>query len=351
MRGFRPLRIHDLRRETEDAVSLSFGQPDGFAFTPGQYLTLRTWIGGEDVRRSYSICSGPTDGELRVAIKLVPGGRFSAWAHATLRPGHVIDVMPPDGRFTHRPDPAARATYLGVAAGSGITPVMSILKSVLTLEPRSRFLLLYGSRSTDQILFRETLEELKDRYLDRFGVVHVLSREQQDVPILHGRLDGPRVLKLLTGLAEPPSLDAAFLCGPGDMIGAVTEALTGAGLPPGRVHSERFSPSGEPVLRPRPVVTQGPPFATATIIADGIRTEVPLAEGETVLEAALRSGLDLPYSCRGGMCSSCRARVTEGTVKMDVNYALEPWELASGYALTCQSHPTTHHVTVDYDHV
>ncbi len=216
MRAFRPLEIRNIRRETEDAVSLSFGAP--FAFTPGQYLTLRAQIGGEEVRRSYSICSGLDDGEVRVAIKLVPDGRFSSWAHDALLPGRAVDVMGPEGRFTHVPDPAAYRSYVGVVAGSGITPVLSILKSVLAREPQSRFTLLYGSRSTALILFRETLEELKDRYLDRFSVVHVLSREQQEFPALNGRLDGAKALRLLAGLADPAALDAAFLCGPGDMI-------------------------------------------------------------------------------------------------------------------------------------
>lgn len=350
-RRFQTLVIDEVRRETEDAMSVSFGQPPGFDFLPGQYVTLRTQIDGEEVRRSYSICSGLDDGEVRIAIKLVPGGRLSAWAHRELRAGHAVDVMGPEGRFVHRPDPDASGVYLGVAAGSGITPVLSILKSVLSREKRSRFVLLYGSRSTGLILFREQLENLKDRHLDRFAVQHVLSREQQDVPLLNGRLDGPKVVRLLSAVAEPAALNGAFLCGPGTMIDTVSEALVRAGLPPGRVHNERFTPSGEPMARPAPASSRGPPSATATIIADGVRTEIPVAEGETVLEAALRAGLDLPYSCRGGMCSTCRARVTDGAVRMKVNYALESWETSAGYALTCQSVPTTKHVTADYDHV
>ncbi len=297
MRAFRPLTITDLRRETEDAISIAF--PPAFPYIPGQYVTLRALIEGNDTRRSYSICSGLDDNELRIAIKLVLGGRFSAWAHRTLQPGQAIEVLPPEGRFTHHPDPAASATYLAVAAGSGITPILSILKSTLARERNSRFILLYGSRSTALILFREQLEELKDRYLDRLSLVHILSREQQDIPILNGRLDAPKLRTLLPSLADPATLDAAFLCGPGRMIETASEYLAEAGLPPARIRSERFTPSGEPLerslIRPNP----GPPFATATIIADGIRTEIPVASGESVLEAALRAGLDLPYSCRG----------------------------------------------------
>ena len=355
MSSFHALPITDVRRETADTVSIALAVPDGlrpgFAYHPGQYLTLRTTLDGEEVRRSYSICSGLDDGELRVAIKLVPDGRFSAWAHEALQPGHAIEAMPPQGRFTVALDPAASRTYLGVAAGSGITLVLSILKSVLTREPGSRFVLLYGSRATAGIIFREALEELKDRFMGRLTVVHVLSREQQDVPVLSGRLDGPRVRTLLRGLLDIPRIDHAFLCGPEGMIAEVSDALAAAGLAPARIHSERFTAAPGPV-RPRRAVAPGAaPFATAIIVSDGLRTEVPMAEGETVLDAALRAGLDLPYSCRGGMCSTCRAKVAEGAVRMDVNYGLEPWETEAGYVLTCQAHPTTGRVLVDYDQV
>ena len=360
MSRFHALRVADVRRETADTVSLAFDVPDGlrdgFAFRPGQYLTLRTVLDGEELRRSYSICSGLDDGELRVAIKLVPDGRFSAWAHGVLRPGHAIEVMPPQGRFTTALDPAAARTYLGIAAGSGITPVLSILRSVLTREPRSRFVLIYGSRATAGIIFREALEDLKDRFMSRLTVVHVLSREQQDVPVLSGRLDGARVTALLRGLVDVRRIDEAFLCGPEAMIAEVSDTLAAAGLTPGRIHSERFT-TGVPIpafasARPRTSPLPGAaPFAVATVVSDGIRTEVPMDEGETVLDAALRAGLDLPYSCRGGMCSTCRARVSEGAVAMAVNYGLEPWETEAGYVLTCQARPTTGRVLVDYDQV
>ena len=260
--------------------------------------------------------------------------------------------MPPAGRFTIPLDATASRTYLGVAAGSGITPILSILKSVLTREPNSRFILLYGSQTTAAILFREELEALKDRFIGRLSIVHILSREQQDIPILNGRLDGPKIAALLPGLLPVAKPDYALLCGPGGMIESVGAALTAAGMPPDRILSERFAADGQPAPRPR---TAPPPdaqaFATATIVADGVSTPVPMAQGETILEAALRAGLDLPYSCRAGMCSTCRARVTQGAVAMDVNYGLEPWETDAGYVLTCQSHPTTPAVTVDYDHV
>ena len=354
--SFHPLRVATVERETDDAVSVAFDLPDAlrprFAFRPGQYLTLRAVLGGQDVRRSYSICSGLDDHRLRVAIKRVPGGRFSAWANAALAAGDTLDAMPPAGRFAVLPDPAAARAYLGVAAGSGITPVLSILKSVLAREPGSRFTLLYGSRSTASILFREELEALKDRHMARLSVIHVLSRERQDVPVLNGRLDGDKARALLAGLPSAALPDLALLCGPGGLIQSVGATLLAAGLAPAQVLSERFTPDGEPA-RPSvaPAAATAPPFATAAIIADGVHSEVLVADGETVLDAALRAGLDLPYACRGGMCSTCRARVTEGAVTMDHNYALEPWETRSGYVLTCQSRPTTARVTIDYDQV
>ncbi len=351
---FHPLTIKHVQRETADALTLTLDVPphlrDAFAFTPGQYLTLRTTLEGEDTRRSYSVCSGLDDGALQVAIKRVDGGRFSPWAHDTLAPGHTLAVMPPAGRFIVRPDATAARTYLGIAAGSGITPILSILKSVLTREPASRFVLLYGSRSTAEILFRDELEQLKDRFLSRISIVHVLSREQQDVPVLNGRLDAAKLHALLPGLLPAGLPDVALLCGPGEMIEAMFAALAAAGLPPDRILSERFSPAGT-TQRPRPAARILESALTATIVSDGLATRVPVGPDETVLEAALRAGLDLPWSCRGGMCSTCRARVTDGAVTMDVNYGLEPWETEAGYVLTCQARPTTPHVTVDYDHV
>lgn len=349
--SFHGLVVADVRRETEDAISLGFTVPEAlraaFAFQPGQYLTLRAQIGGEDTRRSYSICSGIDDPVLRVAIKRVPDGRFSTWAHEALRAGHTLPAMPPAGRFTV-PLGAARS-YLAVAAGSGITPILSLTKSILAREPKSRVTVLYGSRSTAQILFREELEELKSRHMTRLALHHVLSREQTDIPILHGRLDGARMRALTRG--ERP--DVALLCGPGALITSVSHALAEDGMDPAAILSERFTADGElRVPRPVPVLIPGAaPFATAVIVSDGVRTEVLVLEGEPILDAALRAGLDLPYSCRAGMCSTCRARVTEGAVRMDVNYGLEPWETAAGYVLTCQAHPLPGRVVADYDQV
>ncbi len=353
---FAPLRIAEIRRETEDAVSLLFEIPEAlrqdFAFRPGQYLTLRTTLGGEDLRRAYSICAGLDDGELRVAVKHVPDGAFSAHANTALREGDTLEVMPPQGRFGHDPDPAAARLYLGIAAGSGITPILSILKSILAREPASRFVLLYGSRSTARILFRGELEDLKDRALARLTVVHALSREAQDIAALSGRLDAARLRALLPGLLDPRAIDQAFVCGPAAMLDEMPPALAALGVPPDRIQIERFTPASPATTRrAAPIAATARPAATATIIHDGASHTIPVADGETVLDAALRAGLGLPWSCHGGMCSTCRARVTEGAVRMAANYSLEPWETAAGYALTCQAHPTTPHLVVDYDQV
>ena len=326
-------------------------QPD-YCFAGGQYLTLRKNIEGEEVRRSYSICSGPDDGELRIAVKRVDGGLFSMWANSGIHPGDTLDVMTPTGRFgvTHAPD-AAR-TYACFAAGSGITPVLSIVRGILSREEGSRVFLFYGNRSTNDMLFREALEELKDRYLGRLSVFHVLSQEQQDVPILNGRLDMEKVRLLLQHLVPAEAVDHAFICGPTGMIDEVEATLADLGLRPDQVHVERFVSAlgGKPRPKSTPAQIEKP-YATASLVVDGRRAEVPVAEDESVLDAALRAGLDLPYACKSGMCSTCRARVLEGTVEMKLNFSLEPWEVEAGFVLTCQAHPTTSRVVIDYDQV
>jgi ring-1,2-phenylacetyl-CoA epoxidase subunit PaaE len=351
---FHWLRVRDVRRETADAISVAFAIPAqlaaDYAFRAGQYLTLRTTLDGEEVRRSYSICSGLDDGEVRIAIKQVEGGVFSVWAQDALRPGVAIEVMTPTGRFGIPALGEAGRLHVGFAAGSGITPILSIMKTVLSREPGSRFFLFYGSRATGSILFRGALEDLKDRYLGRVSVFHVLSQERQDIDILNGRLDREKLGKLLRQILGGAAIDAAYVCGPFGMIEAVETALAEMSVPADRIQVERFSSalSGRP-RPPRPVKLDAPPHATAAVVLDGKRTEVPVAEGEAVLDAALRAGLDLPFSCKGGMCSTCRAKVVEGSVDMELNYSLEPWETAAGYVLTCQARPTSAHVVLDYD--
>src|ERR1700744_5465766 len=353
---FHRLAVSDLRRETADAVSITFSIPnelaDDYAFAPGQYLTLRATMDGEEVRRSYSICSGPDDGELRIAVKKVDGGAFSSWAASELKPGDELDVMTPTGRFGVAPAPDEARLYVGFAAGSGITPVLSIVKGVLAREPQSRFFLFYGNRSTGGMLFREALEELKDRFMQRLSIFHVISGEEQDIPILHGRLDGEKVRVLLRSLVPAASVDHVFICGPTGMSDDIEATCRDIGIAEDRIHVERFlSGLGR---KPRPkavIVPSAPPKAFASLIIDGKRRDVPVAEGEAILDAALRAGMDLPFACKGGMCSTCRAKLVEGKAEMDVNYSLEPWELKAGFVLTCQAKPVSDRVVVDYDHV
>jgi len=353
---FHRLAVHDLRREAPDAVSLTFAIPadlrEDYSFNPGQYLTLRATMDGEEVRRSYSICSGPDDGELRIAVKKVDGGAFSSWAADELKSGDELDVMTPTGRFgiTHAPDQAR--IYVGFAAGSGITPILSIVKGVLAREPDSRFFLFYGNRSTEGMLFLEELEELKDRFMQRLSLFHVISGEEQDIPILHGRLDGEKVRVLLRSLVPAESVDHVFICGPTGMSETIEATCREIGITDERIHVERFVSEFGGKPRPKAVVPAGaPPKAVASLVIDGKRREVPVADGESILDAALRAGMDLPFACKGGMCSTCRAKLVEGEAPMDLNYSLEPWELKAGFILTCQAKPCSGKVVVDYDHV
>jgi ring-1,2-phenylacetyl-CoA epoxidase subunit PaaE len=353
---FHRLAVSNLRRESPDAVSLTFTIPpalaDDYSFAPGQYLTLRTTMDGEEVRRSYSICSGPDDGELRIAVKKVEGGAFSSWAADELKAGDELDVMTPTGRFGIAHVSGEGRIYVGFAAGSGITPLLSIVKGVLAREPDSRFFLFYGNRSIGGMLFREALEELKDRFMQRLSVFHVISGEEQDIPILHGRLDGDKVRVLLRSLVPASSIDHVFICGPTGMSDDIEATCRDIGIAGDRIHVERFVSGlgGKP--RPKAIVPlTAAPKAMASLIIDGKRREVPVAEQESILDAALRAGMDLPFACKGGMCSTCRAKLVEGEAAMEVNYSLEPWELKAGFILTCQARPISEKVVVDYDHV
>ncbi len=354
---FHRLTVSDVRRETPEAVSIAFAVPPDLAaayrFNPGQHITLRRLVDGEELRRSYSICTTPDDRELRIAVKKVEGGLFSTLCNETIKTGDAIDVMTPQGRFGVALDPKAERHYLAIAAGSGITPVMSIIRAVLTHEPKSRVTLIYGNRTTQSIIFREQLEELKDRFLSRFTVHHILSREAQEIRLLDGRIDGEKVAALLRTLPKG-AIDQAFLCGPGGLIEQGRAALEQYGLPAERIHVEYFSTDGTPVVARAPAAAMAPASAqeaVAKITLNGASHEVPVHAGETIVDAGLRAGLEMPYSCRGGMCCTCRAKVTEGAVTMDTNYSLEPWELEAGYVLTCQSHPTTPVVVLDYDEI
>jgi ring-1,2-phenylacetyl-CoA epoxidase subunit PaaE len=355
MSKFHPLRVARVERETRDAVAITFAVPpalaDQFRYVQGQHLTLRADIGGEDVRRSYSICSGVQDGVLRVAVKRSPGGVFSTWANDALKVGDTIGVMPPLGHFNVPLDAAHARHYLGFAAGSGITPLLSIVKTTLAAEPGSRFTLVYANRASGSVMFREELAALKDRNLGRFNLVHVLSREAQDVEMLHGRIDRAKADALLAHWVPLADVDAAFVCGPEGMMDAVVGALKDRGFPDAKIKVERFAAS---IPKHTHVATGVPAPGHAecevTVVIDGTTRSFALAKGkENLLEAGLRGGVELPYSCRGGVCSTCRCRLTAGEVDMDVNFALEDYEVARGYILACQSYPVTDKVSVTFD--
>lgn len=349
---FHRLRVSEVRRETPDCVSLRFDIPEAVAsdyrFTQGQHIALRTRLDGEDMRRSYSICSGCDDDEMRVAVKKVPGGRFSIWVNEVLKPGDTIDVMTPEGRFFTPLAADREKNYVAFAAGSGITPVLSLIRTTLAREPTSRFTLVYGNRRQASVMFHEALEDLKDRYLTRFSLFNVFSREEQDVELFNGRIDGDKAREFLAKLIPPHTIDEVFVCGPASMIDDVEQALLEAGVAREHVHVERFGVPG--AADAAPIDDAEAAEAKLTLVIDGVRREVDFHRGQhSILEAGRAAGLDLPYSCQGGMCSTCRAKLLEGQVKMARNFALEPHEVAAGFVLTCQSYPLSERVLVSYD--
>jgi ring-1,2-phenylacetyl-CoA epoxidase subunit PaaE len=352
---FHPLTVAHVARETRDAVALRFTVPpslaEAFRFVQGQHLTLRADIDGDDLRRSYSICSAVHDGDLRIAVKKAPGGTFSTWVNEHVRPGQVIEVMPPMGHFNVPLNPANRKHYLGFAAGSGITPLLSIIKTTLATEPKSRFTLFYGNRSSSAVIFKEELSDLKDLYLQRLNLVYVMSREPQDIAILNGRIDAQKADALLAHWVDLADVDTAFVCGPDGMMQAVSKALQGRGFPKSQIKIELFAASIPKHEHKVPAqAAPGQAQCEVTVIIDGAARQYTLEKGkENILDAGLRQGFELPYSCKGGVCSTCRAKLIEGEVDMDVNFALEDYEVARGFILCCQSYPVTDKVVVDYD--
>jgi ring-1,2-phenylacetyl-CoA epoxidase subunit PaaE len=354
---FNTLTVRTVRKETPGAVTIVFDVPealaDAYRFDAGQYLTVRREFDGVEERRSYSVCSGTRDNELRIAVKRQDGGTFSTFANDVLAAGDPIEVMRPRGRFTAQPEPGARRLYLAIAAGSGITPVLSIVKTLLVEEPASEIILVYGNRDSRSIMFKSELEDLKDRYLGRLTLLNVLTREHQDAPLLNGRIDAAKIGTVLQSLRGRLP-DVAYLCGPLPLMKLAREALEDHGLPRERIRTEIFTAQGGAPRPAAPAATRtaepdAAPVATLRVTLHGRENLVPMAAGETVLDAATRAGLEAPFSCRGGMCCTCRAKLTDGTVDMAVNYSLEPWELEAGFVLTCQSRPTTPSVAVDYD--
>ena len=354
---FHDLTITAIDRLGDLAIAVRFAVPeelrDAYKFTPGQYLTLRTGIEGHDVRRPYSICTAPFEEEIGVGIKLVEGGLFSGYALNHFAVGDQIQVMTPQGRFSYAPDEPAGDLLL-LASGSGITPILSIAHTALTLQPDVTATLVYGNRTTSSIMFRVAVEDLKDRFMGRLRLIHVLSREQRDIDLLNGRLDAAKVTALITaGLIAPDRVLGAYLCGPDSMISDCANALTGAGMPEDKVFFERFTPAGDGVVLSRPQAQNTDHQAQTNqveVMLDGAMQQFTIDPvSETVLSAGQRAGLELPYSCAAGMCCTCRCKVVEGSVTMDANFSLEPWEIEAGFVLACQARPETEHLVVDFD--
>lgn len=354
---FHKLRVSDITRETDDTISVAFEIPeelsDNYNFLPGQYLTLETTVNGEDLRRSYSLCSSPADGELRVAIKTVESGKFSSWANNELSVGDYMKVMTPEGRFTLEIDPSKKRNFVAFAAGSGITPVYSIMKSVLELEPESTFTLFYGNKTAKTVIFRDKIDGLKSLHMNRLEVHHILSREDQGTDYLKGRIDDTKCASFSGKFFDPTDTDAFFLCGPEAMINTVSESLQTLGVDKSKVHYELFTTPSQTIAHKTKVssVKKSDSIKSAvTVILDGEETHFDVAStGKAILDAALDAGADVPYACKGAVCCTCRAKVIEGSVEMEMNYALEDDEVEEGYILTCQSHPTSAKVVVSYD--
>ena len=353
---FHSLRVKSITPDTDEAVIVSFDVPSAlkndFAFTQGQHLTLRTLLNGKEERRSYSICSGVDDGELRIGVRHVTGGVMSSWLNQSLKTDDSIDVLPPEGRFFVPIDPTQARHYLGIAGGSGITPILAIMKTVLAREPLSQFTLIYGNRRQASTLFKEELEDLKNRYLTRLTLHTVFSQEHMDSPLNSGRLTQAKLGEFLGPLIQPQQLDHVFVCGPHGFNDEADAALLAAGVPAEHIHIERF---GVPVDASggaaKPAAQPGDaPQAIVQIIRDGLSREIEFrTEHGNVLDAAAAAGLEVPYSCKSGVCCTCRAKLIEGKVRMDRNFALEPHEVAAGFVLTCQAHPLTERVVISFD--
>lgn len=355
---FHSLKISNIRQETDDAVSIAFEVPqdlhEEYQYNAGQYLTLKAVIGGEDTRRSYSICSGLFDNELRVAIKKIKGGLFSCFANDTLKEGQMLDVMTPMGNFFTHLDKDHKKHYVGFAAGSGITPLISIIRTILAYEPQSTFTLVYGNKNRKSIIFREGLVDLKNSYINRFNMINILSREDQEVDLFSGRITGDKAAQIMDTLIPSSGADEVYLCGPENMINDVSDTLQGRGLSKDKIHFELFT---------SPTTAQGKTqdaqdeksdlagkMSNVTIIVDGDEFNFDLdMGGGNVLDAALEQGADLPFACKGGVCCTCRAKLIEGKVNMEINYSLEEEEVEEGFILTCQSHPLTEKIVIDFD--
>jgi len=354
--SFHALTVSDIRRETADCVSVAFDVPktlkEDYSFIQGQYLTLRNRINGEEIRRSYSICSSPLDGELRVAIKKVPDGVFSTYANEELKKGEQLEVMTPEGNFFRPLNADHSHLYVAFASGSGITPLLSIIRTTLEVESTSRFTLFYGNRNNSSVIFKEQLEDLKNEFMGRLEIHYILSREDQGTDWLKGRIDGEKCRHFAKSFFEPQKVNTFFLCGPVGMIEEVSATLTDLGVDKKNILFELFTTVGGK----QKDITQGAPLkakgivSRVTVVLDTEETHFEIdANGKSILDAALDAGADVPFACKGAVCCTCRAKVLEGEVEMDMNYALEEEEVEEGYVLTCQSHPRSERVVISYD--
>ena len=351
---FHPLRVREVRLDTEDAVIVAFDVPaelrEIFRFTAGQYLTLRHEVEGQDLRRSYSICAGEDDDVLRVGVRRVDGGAFSSFVHSSLKAGDVIEVFPPQGRFS-LPDATEPRHVLGIAGGSGITPILSIMKTLLEREPQSRFTLIYANRRQASAMFKEEIEDLKNRYLTRLSLFNVFSREAVDAPLLAGRLDAGKLAQFFSAAVQLKTVDEAFVCGPFEMNEHAEAVLSALGLKAGQIHIERFGTPEMQTGRAAPhEVRDGDAQAMVTLIRDGLSRDFEFSRHDpSLLDAAARAGIEVPFSCKSGVCSTCRCKLIEGQVRMDKNFALDKAEVAAGFILSCQAHALTERVVISFD--
>ncbi|HEU4320227.1 MAG TPA: 1,2-phenylacetyl-CoA epoxidase subunit PaaE [Acidimicrobiia bacterium] len=352
--AFYQLRVTEVSPLTDDSVAVTFDVPkeleDRFDYLPGQHMTVRREIDGEDVRRSYSICAPAGSGKLRVGVKRLPGGAFSTYACSDLVAGDVLDVMSPVGDFTIDIDPTRPRKAVAIVAGSGITPVLSLISTSLEKEPESTWTLIYGNKTANSVMFLDELEGLKDRFHPRFQLFHILSREGSDIPLLSGRIDAAKITTIHDHLLGSSPVDGWYLCGPYELVTMARETLAGLGIAADRIHDELFfaGPVDPSTLPPEPPPGEG--SVDLTVILDGRAVETRMTPETSILDAALRVRTELPFSCKGGMCATCKGRIEEGEVTMTKNYALIDDEVEAGYVLTCQAHPTTDRVVVRFDH-
>lgn len=349
---FYPLKVSEVNKTTDDCSVVTFNITEDlkeqFTFIQGQYLTLKANINGEDVRRSYSLCSSPIDDEWKVAVKKIEDGRFSTYVNDTLKPGDTIYVMPPNGRFFQKVDENATKNYVAFAAGSGITPIHSIIKTHLTKEPNSSFTLFYLNRNVHSIILKEEIEGLKNTFLGRFELYHILTQEHRDSPLFNGRITEDKMNEITEKILDVSSMDDVFICGPIEMIFLIRDFFLNKGISKEKIHFELFNTPDSPKKKTQ-AKSNNTGDTSVNLIINGIKINFNMHQDEKILDAALKNNADLPFACKGGVCCTCKAKLIEGKAEMEVNYALEDDEVENGYILTCQALPKSKHLVVDFD--